>query len=149
MIKRIFTTDYSTGVANAWLLLLRLCIAGFMLTHGIPKLEKLLKGGDIQFADPLGIGATASLALVVFAEVICSALLALGLATRLASLVLIINMSVAAFITHGADPFSKMEKALLYLLVYFTLLVFGAGRYSLDAQISKGGAKKKPAKSKR
>lgn len=134
-------------MADIWLFLLRLCVAGFMLTHGYPKLEKLLAGGEIQFLDFLGIGATASFALAVFAEVFCSVLLILGLGTRLASLALAITMGVAAFIRHGEDPFAKKEQALLYLLIYLTLLVFGPGRYSLDSMIGgKPGVKRKGAK---
>lgn len=148
-MKSLFSTSYNATLANAWLLLLRLSVAGFMLTHGIPKLQKLLAGGNIEFADPLGVGPAISLALVVFAEVLCSVLLALGLLTRLASLVLVINMAVAAFVIHGPDPFSKKEMALLYLLIYITLLVFGPGKYSLDAMFGNGGGGKKSAKAKR
>ncbi|MGB3547994.1 MAG: DoxX family protein [Saprospiraceae bacterium] len=113
-------------------LLIRLAIAGLMLTHGWPKLNQLLAGGEIQFADPLGLGPGISLGLAVFAEFFCSILLALGLFTRLALLPLISTMLVAAFITHGGDPLGKKELALLYLLIYLLLLAVGPGRYSLD-----------------
>lgn len=120
-----------------------------MLTHGYPKLEKLLAGGEIQFFDFMGIGAAASLALAVFAEVICSVLLALGLGTRLASIALAITMGVAAFLRHAEDPFAKKEQALLYLLIFLTLLVFGPGRYSLDSMLGgKPGMKRKGAKAR-
>lgn len=136
-------------MADIGLFLLRLCVGGFMLTHGYPKLEKLLAGGEIQFLDFMGIGATASLALAVFAEVICSVLLVLGLGTRLASIALTITMGVAAFIRHGEDPFAKKEQALLYLLIYLTLLVLGPGKYSLDSMIGgKPAAKRKGARAR-
>jgi putative oxidoreductase len=147
-MKQLFSTSYNRSLADVWLLLLRVCVAGFMLTHGIPKLQKLLAGGEIQFGDPLGIGVTASFILIIFAEVVCSALILLGLGTRFASFALAISMAVAAFVQHGNDPFSRKEPALLYLLIYITLLVFGPGRYSLDAKIGggKSSGKKKPAK---
>lgn len=141
-MNKIFNITYNRTIADIWLLLLRLSIGGFMLTHGIPKLQTLLAGGEIQFFDFLGIGATASLALAVFGEVICSGLLMLGLATRFASLGLVITMGVAAFIRHNEDPFAKKEQALLYLLVYLTLLVFGPGLYSVDGAISGNSARK-------
>lgn len=134
--NRIFRTDINPGSINFILLATRLVIAGFMLTHGYPKLEKLLAGGDISFSDPFGIGPELSLGLVVFAEFFCSLLIALGLGTRLASIPLAITMFVAAFISHGDDPFSRKEKALLFLLIYLVLLVTGSGKYSIDHLIS-------------
>lgn len=146
----IFSTAYNRSLADLWLLLLRLGVGGFMLTHGFPKLQKLLEGGEIQFMDFMGLGTTASLALVVFAEAFCSVLLIIGLSTRLASLVLAITMGVAAFMVHGADPFAKKEMALLYLLIYLTLLVFGPGKYALDSLLAgKVSGKKKLARAKK
>jgi putative oxidoreductase len=122
---------------NGWLLVLRLSVAGFMLTHGWPKLMKLLEGGEIQFGDPIGLGPWASLALAAFAEAICSILIALGLFTRLATIPLIITMITAVVIVHGEDPFGRKELALLYLLIYITLLVFGGGSWSADKILRK------------
>ena len=41
-----------------------------MLTHGIPKLQKIL-AGNWEFGNPLGVGTELSLGLAVFAEVGC------------------------------------------------------------------------------
>ncbi len=136
MIKRLLSTSYNSTISNLWLLLLRLSVAGFMLSHGYPKLTRLFETGEIKFGDPIGIGPAASLVLAVFAEFLCSILIGLGLFTRLATIPLIITMLVAALISHGADPFGKKELALVYLLIYLTLLVFGGGKYSADKLIS-------------
>jgi putative oxidoreductase len=133
----LFSTKYSQKTLDFWLLILRLCVAGFMLTHGFPKLMKLFSGDEIQFMDVMGIGATGSLALAVFSEFVCSVLIAFGLATRFAAFALICTMMVAAFMAHGADPFAKKELALLYLLIYVTILVTGSGKYSLDHYLNK------------
>jgi len=119
------------------LLIVRIAVAAFMLTHGYPKLMKLLAGGEIQFADPFGLGMYFSLVLAVFAEFFCSILVGLGIGTRLAAIPLIITMSVAAFIAHGSDPFGRKELALLYLVVYVFLLFTGSGKFSVDYFISK------------
>lgn len=132
MMKRLLHTGTREEALNILVLLLRISIAGFMLTHGWPKFSKLLEGGEIQFGDPLGLGPALSLILVVFAEFFCSILLAVGLGTRLASIPLIFTMFVAAFISHGPDPFGRKETALLYLLVYLSLLVVGSRKYSVD-----------------
>lgn len=113
-------------------LILRIGFGGFMLTHGIPKLMKLFAGGEIQFADPIGLGATVSLGLAVFAEVICAAAILVGYKTKWASIPLIITMLVAAFVVHGDDPFGKKEFALLYAVGYLAISLLGAGKYSID-----------------
>ncbi len=117
--------NYQTG-----LLVLRVGLSALMLTHGIPKLMNLFQG-DMSFGDPLGIGSTLSFILVVFAEAICPILIILGLRTRLAAIPVIITMAVAAFIVHGDDPFSSMEKALMYLVGFTTIALMGGGKYTI------------------
>lgn len=114
------------------LLLLRLIVGVFMLTHGIGKLQSFFGNGPIQFHDPLGVGATTSLFLAVFAEVFCSILLILGLLTRLATIPILFTMMIAAFVIHFQDGFGKQELPLLYAAIYITITVLGAGKYSLD-----------------
>ena len=108
-----------------------LCLT-MLLSHGIPKL-----GGfpGLQFPDPLGVGSQLSWGLAVFAEVICSILLLLGLWTRMVLMPLIITMVVAVFIFHSGDPFAKKELGLLYLIGYITLFLSGPGKYSVDRKI--------------
>ncbi len=131
-MKRLFNYYHQAEFLNIGILFARVAAGAFMLTHGMPKLEKLMAGGEIQFADPMGIGMFWSLLLAVLTEVICALLLIFGLGTRLALLGLIGTMAVAAFIFHGADPFAGKEKALLFLVLFSFLFVTGAGKYSLD-----------------
>ncbi|MFT4758515.1 MAG: putative oxidoreductase [Paraglaciecola sp.] len=116
------------------LLLLRITFGGLMLlNHGLPKLQKLMAGGEIQFPDPLGVGAEISLSLAIFAEVLCAFLLIIGAFTRLTVVPLIVTMLIAIFAVHASDPFSKMESAILFLIPYVCLLITGAGWYSVDS----------------
>ncbi|MEL7589185.1 MAG: DoxX family protein [Prolixibacteraceae bacterium] len=136
-MAKLSRTGTNAYVQDLWLLILRVGIGASMLTHGIPKLQMLMAGGDIAFADPFGIGDFWTLVLAVFAEVFCSGLLILGFLTRLAAVPLSVTMGVAFFMIHSADPFGKKEMALLYLLIYLTLLVLGGGNFSLDRVIRK------------
>lgn len=136
-MKRIIQTAVNTNHLDYIILLLRITVAIFMITHAIPKMNKLLEGGEIQFPDPIGIGAEISLGLAVFAELFCSILIGTGLLTRLAAFPLIITMAVAAFIVHAGDPFKQKELSLLYLVLYFVLFIIGSGKYSVDYFISK------------
>lgn len=136
-MKRIIQTAVNTNHLDYIILLLRITVAIFMITHAIPKMNKLLEGGEIQFPDPIGIGAEISLGLAVFAELFCSILIGIGLLTRLAAFPLIITMAVAAFVVHAGDPFKQKELSLLYLVLYFVLFIIGSGKYSVDYFISK------------
>ncbi len=109
----------------------RISMSVMMLTHGLPKFQKLI-AGDFEFGDPIGIGATPSLFLAVIGEFICPILVIVGYKTRLASIPTAITMLVAAFIAHSDDPFGSKEKALLYLVTFITIALLGPGKYSID-----------------
>ena len=99
------------------LALLRIVPAALMLSHGIPKFQKLI-AGNFEFADPIGIGATPSLFLTVIAEFVCPILIIIGFKARWAAIPSLITMLVAAFVVHGADPLAKKELALLLSLIH-------------------------------
>lgn len=114
------------------LAILRVGAASLMLTHGIPKFLKLIADGEIEFGDPIGIGPTASLILVVIGEFICPILVLIGFKTRLAAIPPILTMLTATFIVHAQDPFGKKEKALLFLVMFVAILIMGPGKFSVD-----------------
>ncbi|WP_034260461.1 DoxX family protein [Altibacter lentus] len=125
------TIDFKSRAVNFTLLVLRVGIGLLMLGHGIPKLEMLIIG-DIQFPSVMGMSPTISLLLAVFAEVVCSILLLIGLLTRFATIPLIVTMLTAVLVIHGNDPFVKQELGILYLIVYLTLFMLGSGKFSFD-----------------
>ena len=132
-----FDNTREAALGSLGLLILRLGVGLTMLfAHGWGKMMRL---GDspIQFADPFGLGPAISLGLTVFAEVFCSLAIVLGLFTRAAAIPLAITMLTAIFIIHADDPWQKQEFALMYLIPYVTLMLAGAGKYSLDARLRK------------
>jgi putative oxidoreductase len=133
----IFDSSINKKMNSTALLLVRIVVGVFMLTHGIQKYHMLMAGGPIQFADPIGIGQETSLVLAVFAELVCSALLIIGFATRIITVPLIITMFIAVFVVHTADGFEAQELAGLYLLIYVLLFITGSGKYSVDGIINK------------
>jgi putative oxidoreductase len=136
-MKKIFSTSLPGQKGHIALLVFRVVIAIFMLTHGVPKFQKLLSGEEIQFANPYGFGMTTSFVLATFAEFLCSILVILGLATRLAVIPLMITMATAVIFAHANDPFGVKEKPLLFFMCFALLLVFGSGRYSVDRVLEK------------
>lgn len=115
------------------LLILRLVMGLSMFYgHGLGKWERLFGAEEIKFADPFGLGPVISLALVVFAEVICALLVSLGLFTRLSTIPLIITMATAFFVAHLDDPFGRQEKVILFGFAFLAIFLMGPGKYSLD-----------------
>lgn len=140
VLSRLSTS--TPAAAGLGLLLLRLTCGGLMAVgHGWPKLQKF--GSDpASFPDPLGIGPSMSFAGAIGAELVGSAMVALGLFTRIACLPAMFAMFVAAFVIHKNDPLfmppmPAKEPALVYLLMFTCVLIAGPGRYSLDAVLFK------------
>jgi putative oxidoreductase len=114
--------------------------ASMLLLHGWGKLMKIVRG-DIEFADPLGIGALPTLILAVFAEVICAALLVAGAWTRFCALVLGVTMGVAFFISHQAKLSGpgNGELAFIFLAGFVALFLAGGGRFGFDNTLGAKG----------
>ena len=123
--------------ANVGLLILRVSTGLIMLfAHGWGKLIKFSSIAP-QFADPIGVGPTVSLALAVFAEVFCAVAVIIGLKTRWAVVPLIITMIVAVGIVHGSDPWGKKELGIMYMISFLVLFFTGPGKYSVDGVMGK------------
>ena len=120
------------------ILALRIGFAGTLIwRHGYAKIPALINNPD-QFLDPIGIGATASLALAVFAEVVCALALVLGWFSRWASLILAGNFTVIVLVFHELEvPGEQGELALLYLIAFAALFLTGPGRFSLDRRLGR------------
>jgi putative oxidoreductase len=133
-MKKFLSLEFLPASTDVALLVLRLWLGLSMLwLHGAGKFMNLINGSS-QFADPIGIGQLPSLILAVLAEAVCSILLALGLFTRFAALLLAITMGVAFFIAHGGalKGQGNGELAFIYLAGFVTLFFAGAGKYSVD-----------------
>lgn len=140
-MKKFFSTQYSEGAFNVAILALRLCF-GLILCfyYGLDKLQNF---GHLQyvFPDPFHIGHRIALSLVIFAELLCSLLLAIGLFTRFAALVACFSMCVAEFWAHHGQVAHMNgilhEQAWLYLTAFFAILLLGPGRISVDGAMGK------------
>lgn len=128
----------SANSRDTGLLLLRL-FAGFAMAfaHGYNKVF-----GDntkfVQGVEKMGFPAPEFFAVMAgFSEFFGGLLLALGLGTRVSSLLIAATMIVAGFIRHASDPFQTRELSLLYLYVAALFFFVGPGRYSLDWMIAK------------
>ena len=137
--------------------LIRLAVGGVFLSEGIQKFVYAAENGAGRFAK-IGIPAPDVMGpFVGVAEIVCGALILIGLLTRLAAIPLIFDMAVALLSTkvpillgHGFWGFSMRtlpyygfwgmlheSRADLAMLLGSTfLLIVGAGVWSVDARLS-------------
>jgi putative oxidoreductase len=143
MLQKIINTDNSKTT-----ILVRLIVGAVFFSEGIQK---------FLFPDTLGAGRFAKIGLpeflgnfVGFFEILCGALILIGLLTRLASIPLIIIMLVAISTTKAEilinDGFwemlhgSRTDWAMLLGGIF--LLIEGAGKWSFDKKLNQNGGEK-------
>ncbi|MCD9854873.1 DoxX family protein [Epilithonimonas sp. JDS] len=136
-MRNFNSSKVNDTVLNGLILVIRLFVGISMLTHGLPKLDKLIANDKIEFMNFLGLGSAISLVLVVFAEFLCSVFIMLGFLTRFATIPLMVTMLIAFFVVHGSDPYATKELSLVYFFFYLTIFVLGSGKFSLDWLFSK------------
>jgi putative oxidoreductase len=126
----------TTSSDDAGKLVLRAALAILLLFHGVSKLI-----GGVGFIT--GMLAKAGLPpavgyLVYIGEVVAPLLILLGIWTRAAALVVVVNMIVALLLVHTAQFFTMsqtggwaLELQGFYLASAIAVALLGAGRYSL------------------
>ncbi len=134
--------------APSAVLLIRLLVGWVFLSEGIQKFLYPAALGVGRF-EKIGIPDPAFFAPFVGAvEIVCGALLIVGLLTRLATIPLIIDISVAILTTKlpmlmKSGFWAMMHEArtdYCMLLGLIFLLITGAGSFSLDARIDQPSA---------
>ncbi|NAZ83095.1 DoxX family membrane protein [Kineococcus sp. R8] len=131
------TATRTDGATSVGLLLLRLVAGALLLVHGIPKLSD--PSGVVGAAGGLGVPAPEVAGwLLIAGEVGLGALLVLGLLTRIAGALVLVQMSLVWLLVHRPDGFLvdgqvNGENAILLAAAGLTLALTGAGRLSADA----------------
>jgi putative oxidoreductase len=137
MMRRLVSTDAPGAV-----ILVRLVVGGIFLSEGIQKFLFPAELGIGRFVK-IGIPSPEFMApFVGVCEIVCGALILIGLLTRFASLVLFINISVAIVTTKIPLLASKgfwnfaHEARVDYAMLLGTLflLIAGAGGLSVDGR---------------
>lgn len=129
------TTSRALVAGDLGRLLLRLTLGALMLLHGIAKMRN---GIDPIIDAVANNGLPPLLAYGVFiGEVLAPVLLIIGLWTRLAALVVAVNMIVAIALMHSADiaMLSRsggwaIELQALFLALALGVALLGPGRYA-------------------
>ena len=129
-------SETSRRKTDAALLLLRLFL-GVRLIYGVQdnifslahmrEFEAFLQ--QFHFPFPM-ISAIVS----AYAQAIAGLLFIAGWKTRWAALLMVINFVIALIMVHRGQSFEQMTTVLFMIVVSLSLLLTGAGRYSLDRE---------------
>lgn len=125
-----------TAADDAGKLVIRVVLAGLLLFHGVSKLiggVGFITGMLAQAGLPSALGY-----LVYIGEVVAPLFILFGVYTRLAGLVVVINMIVAVLLVHTSQFFTlnqtggwALELQAMYFAAGVALALMGAGRYSV------------------
>ncbi len=144
-MKKLLFNNGGAINADLGLLVIRVIMGVLMAFYGY---EKLIHFNELASSDFwaknvsfLGMSGKVPLALTVFAELICSLLLIVGLFSRFSLIVLAFCMAYIFLvifpfniISGGKNGF-EFNSAFTYFVIYVGLLFTGVGRYSLDSKI--------------
>lgn len=127
--------------SNVTYALFRVFAGVLFLLHGTQKtlgFPPSAQGGTMPIASLPGFAG--------IIELICGALIALGLLTGIAAFIASGEMAVAYFMAHASHNFwpivNKGELAVLYCFAFLYIASVGGGRFSLDAMIRRGEGQK-------
>jgi putative oxidoreductase len=115
----------------------RLIVGLLFASHGGQKILGFPPGGHGMPPGAMGsLGASIELA--------CGLLIAFGFLTRIAAFIASGEMAVAYFMVHASGGFFPIvnhgESAVFYCWFFFFTIFYGAGMWSVDSMLFKGGA---------
>lgn len=131
-MKDMWLTSFRGPALSA----MRIVVGLNFMAHGLQKVLGLLGGQPVPHLSLAGIAG--------YLELIGGVLVMIGLFTRPAAFILCGEMAVAYFkqhAPHGLWPVvNHGELAVLYCFVFLYLVFSGAGPWSLDSVMGKGGS---------
>lgn len=138
-MKRALYLPDLARFSDAALLLLRVLVGSFLMWgtwDNIVSAERMGEFADFltQLGCPLpGLAAPVS----VYAQFLCGVLILLGLLTRWAGLVMTFNFIVAVWLVHPGADYRALFPPLVMIALSLYFATRGAGRYSVDAHLTR------------
>ncbi len=121
-------------------LFLRIATSMVFVYRGYGKLFGAGPAKTAQYFDSIGIPFASAAAYVSGSiEFFGGLMVGLGLLTRQASLLLLVNVLVAVFIAHRGQPYAAKEHAVQMAMLAVGTLFSGSGRWSLESLVRKHG----------
>ena len=125
-------SSYTDKGKDVLYLLFRLVFGGLFFVHGLMKFG-FLGGMSFELASMMGVAGVL--------EVLIGAALVLGLFSRLAGVIGVVEMLVAYFTVHfpqGVNPLQNGgELALLYFAAFLVVIIVGNGTWNVEKALLK------------
>lgn len=137
MRKRLFLPKLKVGSDLAFLLL-RVLVGGFLI-HGVwdnvsspARMDEFVKFLASHHSPLPSLAAPVS----VYAQLVCGALIGVGLLTRWAGLVMAFNFVVAVILVHLDQSLREQFPALVLVAISLVMATHGPGAYALDTALA-------------
>lgn len=118
------------------ILFLRLFVGALITLHIIDKLQTynfVLTGYPALLFD----SSLATFVIFTLLEALFALMIIVGYGTRFAAFIMALGMFVEIFIIYPSLGWLGVERQILYIGIYVTLVVSGSGRYGLEQQLER------------
>ena len=142
-MKKLLFNGSNTLNLDFGLLIIRIIVGLLMAFYGFEKMIHFNEMAASEFwmknVSFFGLSSKIALGLTVFAELICSILLIIGLFSRISLFFLMFCMAYIFLVVFPLSILDKGENgyqfndAFVYFVIYFGLFFTGVGKYSLDS----------------
>lgn len=136
MVKQLLEILREYRFIDRAILFLRLFVGVLISLHIIDKLQTynfVLTGYPALLFE----SSWATFVIFTFLEAMFAVMLILGYATRFAAFIMALGMFVEIFIVYTSLGWLGVERQILYIGIYVTLLLSGGGRYALESHFDR------------
>lgn len=136
MAQQLFRLLREYRLVDRAILFLRLFVGVLISLHIIGKLQAynfVLTGYPALLFE----SSLATFIIFTLLEALFALMMILGFATRFAAFIMALGMFVEIFIIYPSLGWLGVERQILYIGIYTTLVMSGSGRYALDSYIDR------------
>lgn len=136
MIKHLLEILRTYRFIDRAILFLRLFVGVLIALHIIDKLQTynfVLTGYPALLFD----SSWATFVIFTFLEAAFAVMIVLGYGTRFAAFIMALGMFVEIFIIYPSLGWLGVERQILYIGIYVTLVISGSGRYGLETHLDR------------
>jgi len=112
--------------------MLRILTGALLVYHGTSKVFGGLGNMASSLAERGWPAPELQAFMASYVEFAGGVLLIVGLFTRPTALMVVGMFAIIVFVFHGADPFAKQEKALIFMALGVFVFLTGPGKFSVD-----------------